>query len=434
MTAYAIALTKRIEQLEMAQRMCSVAILKSQFQQLAYLVEHCARHSSSFANRLKEAGLTFHQVSTPEGFVNLPLLTRRHLQGAGDSLYCRETPVNHGAVFKTQTSGSTGEPVVVHTTGLTKLNWQAANIQDHLWHQRDFSKRLCAIRPQIKSYTKQENWGLPANLLYKTGAALALPISADVGQLAQWINEFETNNLIIFPSTLRALTEYSVKHGMTFKELKHIRTIGETLSPENRLKVSNFFNANVEDVYSSQEVGLIATECPSSGLYHVSVENLIVEVLKENGEPCKPSETGRVVITDLHNFATPLIRYEIGDYAEVGESCLCGRNSLTLKKIRGRERNLIVMPDGKRHWPLTGFMSFRQIAPVQQYQLIQETVETIEVRLVVARALRVDEESKLVNTIQTALGYPFQLRFTYFDEQIPLGSNGKFEEFISRIQ
>lgn len=428
------ALSKRLEQLEMAQRMTSDAILQSQFLQLAFLIEHSALHSPYFKNRLQEAGLTAGEVSTPQGFKKLPLLSRRHLQAAGDFVYCKNIPHNHGSVFKTQTSGSTGEPVVIRKTGLNQLNWFAANLQDHLWHQRDFSKRLCAIRPHIKVYTQQKNWGPPADLLFKTGAALALPISSDIKQLSQWIYEFEPDNLIIYPSTLRELTDHCFKHSIAFTKLKHIRTVGEMLSIENRQKASTLFNAKVEDIYSSQEVGVIALECPVSGLYHISVENLIVEVLNDRGEPCKPSETGRIVITDLHNFATPLIRYEIGDYAEVGDLCPCGRGFPTLKKIHGRERNLIVMPDGKKHWPLTGFRGFQEIAPIQQYQLIQEDLERIEVRLVAARTLTEYEECKLTALIQNSLGHSFQLRFTYFEKQIPIGSNGKFEEFICRVQ
>src|SRR5262249_37608548 len=152
----------------------------------------------------------------------------------GNSIYCIETPANHGSVYKTQTSGSTGEPVVVKKTGLNQLNWLASNLQDHLWHGRDFSKRLCAIRPQIKAYTKQENWGPPAHLLFKTGEALALPITADIGQLAQWVYEFEPHNLIVFPSTLKGLTEHCIKNSITFSQLKHIRTMGEIITAEDR--------------------------------------------------------------------------------------------------------------------------------------------------------------------------------------------------------
>ncbi len=77
-------------------------------------------------------------------------------------------------------------------------------------------------------------------------------------------------------------------------------------------------------------------------------ETHIVEVLDEAGRPCRPGETGRVVITDLANFATPIIRYEIGDYAEVGRAeAFAGAASRCCNRILGRQRNLIMLPDGR---------------------------------------------------------------------------------------
>jgi phenylacetate-CoA ligase len=433
MSQLAEAVTLRLEHLKKTQWISPEHLKEFQHQQLKLLLEYCERQSPYFAERLKTANLTSDQVSTPSGLTKLPPLTRRHLQEAGKAFYCKETPKNHGAIYKTKTSGSTGEPVVVQKTGLNQLNWLATNLLDHLWHTRDFKERLCAIRPNIQTYTKQENWGPPAHLLYKTGNSLGLPITADIGQLAEWISEFQPHNLLIYPSILKALTEYCVKHSSTFIKLGHIRTLGETLSDETRRRAATTFKAKMEDTYSSQEVGTIALECPMSGLYHIMEENLIVEVLNEEGQPCAPGEIGRIVITDLHNFSTPLIRYDIGDYAEVGEPCPCGRGLSALKNIRGRERNLLIKPDGSRHWPLTNFGNFRDIAPIQQYQMIQEDLR-IEVRLVAERALTAYEEDKLKQTIQEALGYPFELIFTYFDKQIPLSSNGKFEEFICRAR
>jgi phenylacetate-CoA ligase len=104
----------------------------------------------------------------------------------------------------------------------------------------------------------------------------------------------------------------------------------------------------------------------------------------------------------------------------------------TLKRIVGRERNLILMPDGAKHYPLVGFAQFRDIAPIIQYQFIQHFLEQIEGRLVVERALTSDEENNLRKHVQKSLGYPFELRFTYFPDRIPRSPSGKFEEFICR--
>jgi phenylacetate-CoA ligase len=162
-------------------------------------------------------------------------------------------------------------------------------------------------------------------------------------------------------------------------------------------------------------------------------ENLLVEVLNGDGTACREGETGRVVATDLRNFATPLVRYDIGDLAEVGPACPCGRGLPTLSRIVGRERNLVLMPDGTRHWPILGYRSFREIAPLMQYQFIQDGRETIELRLVTARPLSPGEEAGLTACVQKNLGFPFEVRFTYFSNRLPVSANGKFEEFVCRV-
>jgi phenylacetate-CoA ligase len=175
-------------------------------------------------------------------------------------------------------------------------------------------------------------------------------------------------------------------------------------------------------------------QCPHSENYHVQSENLLVEILDEAGQPCRPGETGRVVITTLHNFATPLIRYEIGDYAEVGEACACGRGLPVLKRIMGRYRNLLTLPDGTRRWPRLGYESrLHDIAPIELMQMVQRSVEEIDVRLVMPRPLADDERESLSTFICNNLGHPFRLRFEYTD-RIRNPANGKIEQFISLIE
>jgi phenylacetate-CoA ligase len=141
---------------------------------------------------------------------------------------------------------------------------------------------------------------------------------------------------------------------------------------------------------------------------------------------------GRVVVTNPHNFAMPLIRYEIRDYAEPGELCPCGRGLPTIRRVVGRLRNMLVLLNGDKRWPLTGFHDFRDIAPIRQYQFVQKSLRRIEVRFVVDRPLSSEEESKLTAVIQKSLGHPFEIHYQYFAE-MPKTAGGRFEEFISEV-
>ena len=148
-------------------------------------------------------------------------------------------------------------------------------------------------------------------------------------------------------------------------------------------------------------------------------ESLVVELLDEQDKACVPGQVGRVVVTDLHNFATPLIRYDLLDYAEMADACPCGRGLPALKRIAGRRRNMVRLPDGRTLWPAIGGLPYSEIAPVRQFQFVQHEREAIEVRLVSDAPLTAEQERRIGDLIREALDFPFKLQFTDFPEQIP---------------
>jgi phenylacetate-CoA ligase len=424
----AARLTALLGELEDTQWQPPESLAALQLHRLGTLAAHLVKHSPHFAGRLRAAGLSVAELSAPGGLQRLPVLSRRLLQSSAD-VYCGGLPPHHAPTYETRTSGSTGEPVVVHRTAVNGLDWMAATMRDHLWHERDFKQAFCSIRGHIREPVLLPDWGQPVNLLFDSGPLLGIPITTAIERQLELVREFKPHLLQTYPSNLAGI----VSRCGGVPGVRHILTMGETLSPETRADAARLFGATIDDSYSSQELGIIAIQCAASTLHHVMAETLIVEVLNADGGACREGEMGRVVATDLRNFATPLIRYDIGDWAEVGPPCSCGRGLPTLSRIFGRERNLILMPDGTRHWPHVGFPEFREIAPVMQYQFIQDGRETIEIRLVTERRLSRREEGGLAAHIQKTLGFPFELRFTYFAERIPAGPTGKFEEFVCRV-
>jgi phenylacetate-CoA ligase len=427
------ALALLVRQLETSQWSCAGDLAAAQFRHLVALAEHCRYESPTFAARLANAGLAPRDLGSPDGLARLPPVTRRDLQAAGDALFCRRVPAGHGEVSETSSSGSTGEPVVVRRSRVNALFWNALTMRELRWHGRDLAGRLCAITPNVSEPQAHEDWGAPAALFARTGAMLALPIGADAARLATWLVDFQPGFLVVFPSTLNALANHCRYANVALPCLRHILTVGETLSPAVRSTGEATFQVPVADSYSCEETGLIACSCPSGG-YHVMSESVIAEVLNERGEQCKPGEAGRVVVTALHNYATPLVRYALGDVVEVAAPCGCGRGLPTWTRIMGRERNLVHMPDGTRVWPLTGFFRCRDVAPVVQYQFIQRRLDAIEVRLVVERPLSAREEDRLRHLFHEWIRYRFHTTFVYFPTRLPASPSGKFEEFRCELQ
>jgi phenylacetate-CoA ligase len=163
----------------------------------------------------------------------------------------------------------------------------------------------------------------------------------------------------------------------------------------------------------------------------------LVEVLDDEGQPCKPGEVGRVIVSSLNNFAMPLIRYDIGDYAEVGQPCACGRGLPVLKRILGRQRNMFTLPSGETRWPMIDARDiaavFDEVPPITKFQLIQKSIDELEARLVTVRPLSELEEETLRGYVQQGLGHAFRVLFNYVDD-IPRSPRGKFEEFRSEVR
>lgn len=432
---HAAALTALAYQLEQTQWLSPQQIRQGQSRQLASLVTQLQHYSGFFRARLARAGMTAGELKTVDALSALPVLTRRELQSAGPALFSTRLPQAHLPTGETCTSGSCGEPVVVRRTAINQLFWLANTLREHFWHERDFGRSLAIIRANLAAdgSVRQRDWGPPVGMLFNTGPAYTLSIMTDAYTQGDWLKGLNPGYLLTYPTNLAVLLDSMQNRGIVLSDLLQVRTIGETVSLELRERVRDVLNVDVADIYSSHEVGIVAVQCPVSGWYHVMAESLLVEVLDADDRPCQPGEVGKVVVTDLHNFATPLVRYAIGDYAEVGADCPCGRGLPVLNRIMGRRRNMLTLPDGRRYWPLGGFRKYRDVVPVRQFQLIQRSLHEIEVRLVVDERPTSDQEHRMGNIIRQALGYPFRLAFVYFDKEIPRSSGGKFEEFISEI-
>ena len=196
--------------------------------------------------------------------------------------------------------------------------------------------------------------------------------------------------------------------------------------------VREVFGCGISDIYSCQEGGYIALQCPDHAHYHVVSEGVYVEIVDDEGQPLGPGRQGHVLVTNLHNFATPLIRYRLGDMAEFGEPCACGRGLPVIRRVMGRVRNMLVLPDGTTHWPYFGFKEFMAVADVRQFQVIQRSLELVEFRLVVDRRLSSSQEARIAEILQRNLRHPFRIAFDYVDE-IPRSRSGKYEDFISHV-
>lgn len=412
----------------------------AQWRQLVPLLAHAASQSPYYRGLFARQGIRPPTARDDALFARIPVSTRADLQAAGEDLHCQSVPSAHGKVADARTSGSSGRPLSFKRTAAWGEIWSALAMREYFWQRRDFSKRLGAIRifPNNAGAwpegLKSDLWSPSIGALYPTGPSFGLTVSATPEQQLEWLARTRPDYLTSFPSNLRALVAHARERRLELPRLLEIRTVGEMVTEEDRSMLAESWKAPVTDMYTCEEVGYLALQCPVHPGYHVQSEHVLLEVLDDDGEPCAPGQVGRIVLTDLHNFATPFIRYEIGDLAEVGEHCPCGRGLPRIRRILGRVRNLIRLPDGTKAYPKLGERRIAETpgADIRQYRVIQRSLTTLEMQVVSPRPLDETQRRHIAEGLRESLGHPFEVTFT-FPESIPTGANGKLEVFLSEV-
>ena len=423
-----------LQQLDQSQWWSPEALFAQQLRQAGALLTHASRQLPFYRARLAAAGFDPGKPLTPEIWDRVPVLTRADLQQAGDRLYASKLPAGHGDTYELSTSGSTGRPVKARTSGAMQLMWDVLTLREHLWHRRDFSAKLAAIRSfpnRAADYPRglvSQSWSSSIKEIFGEGPAVALHIASRIEEQAEWLQRQQPHYLLIYPSALRELLLFCRDRDLRISGLRQIRTLGELLDPEVRELCRAVWGLEIADLYSTQENGYLAIQCPEEGAYHVQSESVILEVLDDRGAACGPGQIGNVVVTPLYNFAMPMIRYAVGDLAEVGAPCACGRGLPVLKRILGRTRDVLVYPDGRKAWAQLGATQYTKIPALRQYQVVQHAVDDLELKIVSDRALTTEEEAKLRGWMQERCGHAFPIRITYHDE-IPRNAAGKYQDF-----
>lgn len=412
-------------------------ILRAQQQaQLAQVLAHTLATIPAYAQRWRSAGMELQVPALLEAWNDIPVLKRKELRAAGDTFLSKHVPAEHGALSKVQTSGSTGTPITAYGTRITALFWRAFTLREHLWQRRDLAGRFAAIRPEgTLTPGRGQNakgWGPATDVVYRTGESFTLSSRTDVPAQATWLREINPQYLLSLPSNLIALARHCRDRAIVLPALREVRSYGEVAGAELRRICREVWDVPVKDMYSAQEVGYMALQCPEHEHYHVMSEGVLLEVIDDAGRVCAPGEVGRVVVTTLHNFAMPLIRYEVGDRAELGGPCACGRGLPVIRRVLGRHRNMLTLPDGRQAYPSFPAELWGDIVPIQQLQLVQTTRTRIEARLVAERPLTSDEAAMFVHRLRERLGHPFDIAVCYM-EHIPRAASGKYEDFISEI-
>jgi phenylacetate-CoA ligase len=208
---------------------------------------------------------------------------------------------------------------------------------------------------------------------------------------------------------------------------------GEVLTPAMRRQISAGFAAPVYDTYGSHEFNLIAWECKETGQLHTCDDGMIVEVLKD-GRAAAAGERGELVGTNLHAYAMPFIRFQLGDVVTKGaDACACGQPFSTIRNVQGRMIDYFPLPDGRLLHPYELVDTMLVLAPwIREYQLVQQRKERVVLRVVPATPPAPPDLAGLHNALSARLGAGVQFEIELATE-IQRDASGKFRVACSLL-
>ena len=309
----------------------------------------------------------------------IPILTRIEAGANRDALMSRAVPPDSGRILREETSGSTGIPFEYLKSELTDVATQALTERMFRWWSIDGSKCLAHIYHDKDQTAPAPDgrttvfWhsGHPSGRKHSLDAAASTDVQLD------WLRERRPDYLATFSTNLNRLALRSMERKLDLR-FELLLSFGTRVDPDIRITCRDAFGAEIADSYGSQEVGHVATQCPDCGHYHLAAEISRIEILGEDGQAAAPGQSGRIVVTALYNYAMPLIRYDMGDFAEAGvEIPTCGRGLPTLRRILGRARNRFRFRDGSVIWPELTDFRLREFVSYTDAQLLQTGVPPV---------------------------------------------------------
>jgi phenylacetate-CoA ligase len=332
------------------------------------------------------------------------------------------------SVVKMHTSGSTGTPFLIRQDKNKRSRVLAEMI--YLWGKAGYQigMRYGFLRLRTSMH-KLAAWARNVRIWDVQGQ--------DEENLEKIWNSLRSDHsiklILGFPSALENLANYILNSDQS-PELDNIHTIigfGEAFPKTARAKLKRIFNCNIVSLYSNMENGMLALECVENKEFHINYASYFIELLKmDSDDPVIVGEPGRIVVTDLFNYAMPLIRYDTGDIAIWKNGPECGWRSPVFQSIEGQKVDLIFDSRGNKKSPHKISVLLEPFDRLLQYQFIQEGARQYILKLNGSEGKY--DDAVFVNLLKDFLGQDAEISIEHIYE-IPVLASGKRKEVVNNF-
>ena len=402
-----------------------------QARRLRALLAHCSARVAVYRDHWRGTSIAPGDLASPDAIAAWPTIGKDDLRSRPLAETLADGVDARGLVVH-RTSGSSGEPFAVHRSrfeeqllGLFRRRAEAGA------GLRAFD-RIAEFR-QLPAHAAASPWPARIRRALRVHREVALDGLADAASMLADIVRLQPQALRAYPSTLAEIARRLLRDGPRETGVRRVLCGGEVLDAATRRTIAEAFAAPVTDFYGAHEFNLIASECPAGFGYHVCDDNVLVEILGDDGAPVRVGERGEVVATALHSWTMPFVRFRTGDLAVRGpETCRCGAPWSTLGAIEGRAAEALLLPGGRRVHPyrITGALAERDAEWVAQHQLRQTHEDGVVLAVATRRAPVRGEVERMRDTAAAILGPDVRFEVTLVDRFVSRPGR-KFRPYVS---
>ena len=175
---------------------------------------------------------------------------------------------------------------------------------------------------------------------------LTLDATEPLENLVEKLNKFEPQLLMGYGSLISLLAEEQVEGRLNIAP-EMVASFSEMFGEDRVKRARQAWGITPFNHYGAAEQIMIAADCDSHmGLHHFA-DMSIVEIVDSDNQPVPPGMPGdKILLTNLHKFVQPVIRYEITDLiTKASCDCRCGRTFPLFSGISGRAEDFISLRD-----------------------------------------------------------------------------------------
>lgn len=396
-----------------------------QLTNLKSLTEHAYANVPFYRTLWDKAGVRPGDIQSLEDLAQFPIVTKQALVKAGSSALDQRYPKS--SFVEGRSSGSTGERFVYYKNKDHHSWFIAGGFHGWTWGGWEPGDRWTRLqfRGKLSIKSKIEDWAF--NCLYMPIDELNDNFMATFAEKAA---RFKPVMLRGYAGGTYIFAKFLLKNNNNEIRPKVVVSTGDTLYPHYRETIEKAFQCPVFDTYGGEGMS-VANQC-QKGSYHIlpSVYSELVNKHLEGGE-----QWGTILLTSLTNYAMPLIRYNIADIGVAGQgTCACGRSWDFLKKIVGRQTDIVITPSGN-HLVCHHFNNIlRLFDGVDQFQVVQKEPSEITLRLATnAKYNKQVDEAYIIKSISELGGNDFSVKIENVDS-IPVPQSGKRRYIISTVE